>query len=85
MRPRRGSTSSPGTRSSCSWSTAPSAGSRHYLNRLEPLTLLSALAVRTERIGLVGTITSSYNEPFHVARRLASLDLISGGRAAWNS
>jgi alkanesulfonate monooxygenase SsuD/methylene tetrahydromethanopterin reductase-like flavin-dependent oxidoreductase (luciferase family) len=41
----------------------------HYLNRLEPLTLLSALAVCTERIGLVGTITSSYNEPFHVARR----------------
>jgi FMN-dependent oxidoreductase (nitrilotriacetate monooxygenase family) len=56
----------------------------HYLNRLEPLTLLSALAVTTERIGLVGTITSSYNEPFHVARRLASLDLISGGRAGWN-
>ena len=56
----------------------------HYLNRLEPLTLLSALAVSTTNIGLVGTITTSYNHPFNVARRLASLDLISGGRAGWN-
>ncbi|MEP6479292.1 MAG: NtaA/DmoA family FMN-dependent monooxygenase [Rhodoglobus sp.] len=56
----------------------------HYLNRLEPLTLLSALALSTSNIGLVGTITTSYNEPFNVARRLASLDLISGGRAGWN-
>ncbi|MET0989992.1 MAG: LLM class flavin-dependent oxidoreductase [Glaciihabitans sp.] len=56
----------------------------HYLNRLEPLTLLSALAVTTSHIGLVGTITTSYNEPFNVARRLASLDLISHGRAGWN-
>jgi FMN-dependent oxidoreductase (nitrilotriacetate monooxygenase family) len=56
----------------------------HYLNRLEPLTLLSALAVSTRHIGLVGTLTTSYNEPFNVARRLASLDLISKGRAGWN-
>jgi FMN-dependent oxidoreductase (nitrilotriacetate monooxygenase family) len=56
----------------------------HYLNRLEPLTLLSALAVVTHNIGLVGTMTTSYNDPFNVARRLASLDLISGGRAGWN-
>ena len=56
----------------------------HYLNRLEPLTLLSALAVVTRNIGLVGTLTTSYNEPFNVARRLASLDLISKGRAGWN-
>ncbi len=56
----------------------------HYLNRLEPLTLLSALAVSTTSIGLVGTLTTSYNAPFNVARRLASLDLISGGRAGWN-
>jgi len=56
----------------------------HYLNRLEPLTLLSALAVTTRHIGLVGTLTTSYNEPFNVARRLASLDLISKGRAGWN-
>lgn len=56
----------------------------HYLNRLEPLTLLSALAVATQHIGLVGTLTTSYNDPFSVARRLGSLDLISGGRAGWN-
>ena len=56
----------------------------HYLNRLEPLTLLSALAVATSHIGLVGTLTTSYNEPFNLARRLASLDLISKGRAGWN-
>jgi FMN-dependent oxidoreductase (nitrilotriacetate monooxygenase family) len=56
----------------------------HYLNRLEPLTLLSALAVATRDIGLVGTLTTSYNDPFNIARRLASLDLISGGRAGWN-
>ena len=56
----------------------------HYLNRLEPLTLLSALAVATKHIGLVGTATTSYNAPFNLARRLASLDLISKGRAGWN-
>jgi FMN-dependent oxidoreductase (nitrilotriacetate monooxygenase family) len=56
----------------------------HYLNRLEPLTLLSALAVATKRIGLVGTATTSYNAPFNLARRFASLDLISKGRAGWN-
>ncbi len=56
----------------------------HYLNRLEPLTLLSAVATHTSHIGLVGTLTTSYNDPFNVARRLASLDLISGGRAGWN-
>lgn len=56
----------------------------HYLNRLEPLTLLSALATRTERIGLVGTATTSYNAPYNLARRFASLDLISRGRAGWN-
>jgi alkanesulfonate monooxygenase SsuD/methylene tetrahydromethanopterin reductase-like flavin-dependent oxidoreductase (luciferase family) len=56
----------------------------HYLSRLEPLTLLSAVAVHTRHIGLVGTLTTSYNEPFNVARRLASLDHISGGRAGWN-
>ncbi len=56
----------------------------HYLNRLEPLTLLSALATRTERIGLVGTATTSYNSPYNLARRFASLDVISRGRAGWN-
>ncbi|MEU0751968.1 NtaA/DmoA family FMN-dependent monooxygenase [Streptomyces albogriseolus] len=56
----------------------------HYLNRLEPLTLLSAVATHTRHIGLVGTASSTYNAPFNLARRFASLDLISGGRAGWN-
>jgi len=51
---------------------------------LEPLTLLSALAAITQRIGLVATASTTYNEPFHVARKYASLDHISGGRAGWN-
>jgi len=58
--------------------------SPHYLNRFEPLTVLSALAAVTEHIGLVATITVSYTEPFQVARQLSSLDHISGGRAGWN-
>jgi len=56
----------------------------HFLNRFEPLTILSALAVATSKIGLAGTISTSYSDPFTVARQLASLDLISGGRAGWN-
>jgi FMN-dependent oxidoreductase (nitrilotriacetate monooxygenase family) len=56
----------------------------HFLNRLEPLTLLSAIAGFTSHIGLVATLTTSYNEPFNVARAFASLDLISNGRAGWN-
>jgi len=56
----------------------------HFLNRLEPLTLLSAVAVATSKIGLAGTLTTSYWEPFNVARQFASLDLISKGRAGWN-
>jgi FMN-dependent oxidoreductase (nitrilotriacetate monooxygenase family) len=58
--------------------------SPHYLNRFEPLTILSALAATTHNIGLVATVTVSYTEPFQVARQLASLDHISGGRAGWN-
>jgi len=56
----------------------------HYLNRLEPLTLLSAVAVHTRHVGLVGTLSTTYNAPFNVARRFASLDHISRGRAGWN-
>lgn len=56
----------------------------HYLNRLEPLTLLSAVATHTRYVGLVGTASSTYNSPFNLARRFASLDHISGGRAGWN-
>ncbi|AVR98668.1 LLM class flavin-dependent oxidoreductase [Pseudoduganella armeniaca] len=51
---------------------------------LEPVTLLSALAAVTERIGLIATATTTYNEPYHVARLFASLDSISNGRAGWN-
>ncbi len=50
----------------------------------EPLTLLSALSAVTERIGLISTVTTSYNEPYHVARKFASLDHLSGGRSGWN-
>jgi len=56
----------------------------HFLNRLEPLTLLSALAVSTSKIGLIATLTTSYWEPYNVARQFASLDQISHGRAGWN-
>ena len=50
----------------------------------EPMTLLPALAAVTEHLGLIATGSTTYEEPFHVARRFASLDHISGGRAAWN-
>jgi FMN-dependent oxidoreductase (nitrilotriacetate monooxygenase family) len=50
----------------------------------EPLTLLAAIAAVTEYIGLIATVSTTYNEPFHVARKFASLDHLSGGRAGWN-
>src|SRR5271168_5028723 len=50
----------------------------------EPFTLLSALAATTERIGLVATASTTFDSPYHIARRFASLDHISGGRAGWN-
>ncbi len=50
----------------------------------EPFTLLSALSMATENLGLIATGSTSFDEPFHVARRFASLDHISGGRAGWN-
>ncbi|TNJ61592.1 LLM class flavin-dependent oxidoreductase [Paenibacillus hemerocallicola] len=52
--------------------------------RLDPFTLITALAGVTERVGLTATVSTSFSEPFHVARQFASLDLLSGGRAAWN-
>lgn len=52
--------------------------------RLEPFTLLSALAALTKRVGLIATVSTTYNDPYHVARKFASLDHISRGRAAWN-
>ncbi|MFG2277875.1 LLM class flavin-dependent oxidoreductase [Streptomyces asoensis] len=51
---------------------------------LEPLTLLSALATATRDIGLIATASTSYNSPYNLARKFASLDIISGGRAGWN-
>ncbi|MFG2117917.1 LLM class flavin-dependent oxidoreductase [Streptomyces sp. NPDC048710] len=51
---------------------------------LEPLTLLTALATATEHIGLIATASTSYNSPYNLARKFASLDIISGGRAGWN-
>ncbi|WP_321902494.1 LLM class flavin-dependent oxidoreductase [Paraburkholderia tropica] len=56
----------------------------HFLNRFEPISILSALATATTKIGLAGTLSTSYSHPFTVARQFASLDLISGGRAGWN-
>ena len=56
----------------------------HTVTSFEPFTLLSALAAVTERIGLVATGSTSFDTPYHIARRFASLDHISGGRAGWN-
>ncbi len=56
----------------------------HTVTSFEPFTLLSALASVTERIGLVATASTTFEQPYHIARRFASLDHISGGRAGWN-
>src|SRR3984885_13783699 len=55
-----------------------------YMAYFEPITPLSGIAGLTERIGLLATASTSYNEPYNVARKFASLDLISDGRAGWN-
>jgi len=55
-----------------------------YVAWIEPMSLLTALAPLTKNIGLVCTATTTYDEPYHIARRFASLDLISGGRSGWN-
>lgn len=60
------------------WSRLPSA------LRLEPLTLLGALAAVTKHIGLVATASTTYYSPFHIARFFATLDQLSGGRSGWN-
>ena len=52
--------------------------------KLEPTATLAALAMVTEQIGLVATATTTYNEPYNIARRFMSIDHISGGRAGWN-
>jgi alkanesulfonate monooxygenase len=58
--------------------------SAQYIANFEPITLISALAAVTSRIGLTCTASTSFNEPFHIARKFASLDHITGGRAGWN-
>ncbi|WP_338524608.1 NtaA/DmoA family FMN-dependent monooxygenase [Pseudomonas batumici] len=66
------------------WDSVDS-GLKHYANpRLEPITLLSALAAVTHSIGLMATASTSYNDPFNISRYFASLDHLSGGRASWN-
>ncbi|TQS42008.1 LLM class flavin-dependent oxidoreductase [Cryptosporangium phraense] len=61
------------------------SGIDHVVNiRTEPFTLLGALSQVTEQIGLAATVSTTYNEPYHVARKLASLDFLSSGRAGWN-
>jgi FMN-dependent oxidoreductase (nitrilotriacetate monooxygenase family) len=57
---------------------------RRPAGKLEPTVLLTALAAVTEHIGLIATASTSYNEPYNLARRFASVDHVSGGRAGWN-
>lgn len=64
--------------------TADSRGRMGKTVKFEPITLLSALAAVTTNLGLVATCTSTYNDPYTLARQFASLDQISGGRAGWN-
>jgi N-acetyl-S-(2-succino)cysteine monooxygenase len=67
------------------WTTQPEGLHRmHYVAWIEPFTLLAGLAGLTKNIGLVCTATTSYEEPYALARKFASLDLISEGRAGWN-
>lgn len=56
-----------------------------FVARLEPIALLSAIAMSTRHIGLAATMSTTYTEPFHTARAFATLDHLSGGRAAWNA
>ena len=56
----------------------------NFLNRFEPLTLLAALAMETTHIGLAATLSTTYSDPYTVARQFASIDHISRGRAGWN-
>lgn len=60
------------------------ARSGYEIVEMEPMTLLPALAVVTKHIGLVTTASTTYNEPYQIARKFATLDLISNGRAGWN-
>jgi alkanesulfonate monooxygenase SsuD/methylene tetrahydromethanopterin reductase-like flavin-dependent oxidoreductase (luciferase family) len=57
---------------------------REPMGLFEPITMLSAMAARTSRIGLIGSMSTTFSEPYNVARQLAALDLVSAGRAGWN-
>ncbi|WP_063001254.1 LLM class flavin-dependent oxidoreductase [Nocardia mikamii] len=57
---------------------------RRPVGKLEPTILLTAIALRTRRIGLIATASTSYNDPYNLARRFASVDWVSGGRVGWN-
>lgn len=59
---------------------ARTARAEHF----EPITLLAALSAVTEKIGLIATVSTSFNEPYNLARKFASLDHLSGGRSGWN-
>ncbi|TAK74346.1 MAG: LLM class flavin-dependent oxidoreductase [Aquabacterium sp.] len=59
--------------------------SRGPTGRLEPTIVLTAIALATERLGVIATASTSYNDPYNLARRIASLDHVSRGRAAWNA
>lgn len=65
-------------------STSPQSVKNGAAGFFEPTTLLSGLAAVTEKIGLIGTVSTSFNEPYNVARRFSSLDFLSNGRAGWN-
>ena len=56
----------------------------NFLNRFEPLTLLAALSMDTSKIGLAATLSTTYSDPYTVARQFSSIDHLSGGRAGWN-
>ncbi len=56
----------------------------NFLNRFEPLTLLAYLAAHTSHIGLAATLSTTYSDPFTVARQFATIDHVSDGRAGWN-
>ncbi|MGV8938637.1 MAG: NtaA/DmoA family FMN-dependent monooxygenase [Allorhizobium sp.] len=64
--------------------TLQEGADRHLSNTMDPFVILSALAAVTNRIGLIGTASTSFDHPFHLARRFGSLDHISDGRAGWN-
>lgn len=64
--------------------SAESRGRMGKTVKFEPITVLSALSAVTTHLGFVGTVTSTYNEPYNLARQFASMDQISGGRAGWN-